>query len=301
LKILAQALRYNQTDTEQRLWLYLRSRQLSGHKFRRQHVIGSYIVDFCCLDRKLIIELDGGQHASQAEADKQRTKFLESEGFRLVRFWDNEVFQNIDGVLEKILELLDHPHPALSPPGRGKEKGASLSSGKIKIPVSRLAGKKGQAMTEMVLLVPLFLIFALGIIKIFALSIMVQKLELASYYAGRRWMLESHKNATWTPWDQDTLRKDIEKWVADYLIGTGDDFKEKFLGVKREDIHFKVNQTILYAVLTLKVKSKGLIPFRPEMEKEWEVIKYVPTRDRPIKWNIPSLASEEQGQGVATQ
>ena len=158
---------------------------------------------------------------------------------------------------------------------------------------SLLTSPRGQAMTEMVLLVPLFLIFAIGIIKIFALSIMVQKLELASYYAGRRWMLESHKNARWTPWDQNNLRKDIERWVADYL-GAGDDFKEKLLGIRREDIHFKVNQTILYAVLTLKVKSRGLIPFRPEMEKEWEVIKYVPTRDRPIAWNIPSLADEGQ-------
>ena len=109
-----------------------------GYKFRRQQPVGRYVVDFCCLGKKLIIELDGGQHASQIKADRQRTKFLESEGFQVVRFWDNEVFQNLNGVIEKILECINHPHPALgtapsapqvpralraaSPQGRGKKE-----------------------------------------------------------------------------------------------------------------------------------------------------------------------------------
>lgn len=155
-----------------------------------------------------------------------------------------------------------------------------------------MIGKKGQATTEMVLLVPLFLIVAIGIVKLFALAVMVQKMELASYYAGRRWMLESHKNAAYAGWDQNTLSKDIERWVASFL-GAGDETKEKLLGFARQDIRFRVEPTIIYSVLTLKVRTEGLIPFRPSLEKEWEIIKYVPTRDRPIHWNVPSINLEE--------
>jgi len=157
---------------------------------------------------------------------------------------------------------------------------------------SRLLGSNlGQATVELVLLVPLFLICAIGIIKIFALSVMVQKMELASYYAGRRWMLESHKNAAYASWDQRFLVRDIESKIAQFL-GAGDPFKESLLGFKRQDIRFTVEPTIIYGVLTLNVHTKGLIPFRPELAKEWEIVKYVPTRDRPIRWNIPSLASQ---------
>ncbi|MBI4669227.1 MAG: four helix bundle protein [Elusimicrobia bacterium] len=154
----------------------------------------------------------------------------------------------------------------------------------------RVFSTKGQATTEMVLLVPLFLIVAIGIVKIFALSVMLQKMELAMYYAGRRWMLESHKNYTYhQSFDMPVLVPDIESKVAAYL-GAGDEFKEKILGFKRQDIFFKVKPTIIYGVLNLKVRTKGLMPFQPESENEWEVIKYVATRDRPIKWNIPSVA-----------
>lgn len=141
----------------------------------------------------------------------------------------------------------------------------------------------------MILLVPLFLIFAIGIVKIFAIAVMVQKMELAMYYAGRRWMLESHKNYQYfTSWDQPTLVKDIERKVEEYL-GIGDPFKEKLLGIKPQDISFTSKPTILYAILTLRVRATGQTPFQPESEKQWEVIKYVPTRDRPIRWNIPSV------------
>ncbi len=81
LGLLAKGLRGNQTDAEQKLWMRLRSRQIDGLKFRRQHVIGRYIVDFCCVERKMIVELDGGQHVEQEEADGERTKYLSSVGF----------------------------------------------------------------------------------------------------------------------------------------------------------------------------------------------------------------------------
>lgn len=156
----------------------------------------------------------------------------------------------------------------------------------------KFLNKKGQATTEMVLLVPLFLIVAIGIVKLFALAVMVQKMELACYYAGRRWMLESHKNAAYAGWDQNSLVKDIERFTAEYL-GAGDETKEKLLGFTRGDISFKVQPTIIYGVLTLKVRTVGLIPFKPNFEKEWEIIKYVPTRDRPIQWNVPSVSGGE--------
>ena len=102
----ARDLRRNQTDTELVMWQILRSRQLDGYKFRRQRVIGPYIVDFCCLNPKLIIELDGSQHTDNADYDETRTKFLQSEGFEVLRFWDNEALQNRDGVTEAILRAL---------------------------------------------------------------------------------------------------------------------------------------------------------------------------------------------------
>ena len=93
------------------MWSILRSRQLNGFKFRRQIEIDGYIVDFLCPERRLIIEVDGGQHKS--ERDARRTAYLESQGFRLIRFWDNDVLQNLNGVwamIEKALETTP-PHP----------------------------------------------------------------------------------------------------------------------------------------------------------------------------------------------
>ena len=106
------------------LWFRLRDRRLDGWKFRRQFPIDRSIVDFCCADAHLIVELDGGQHAVQAEADAQRTKVLEAMGYLVLRYWNNDVMQNIDGVLEDIAATLDRrrsepPHPTLSPTGRG--------------------------------------------------------------------------------------------------------------------------------------------------------------------------------------
>ena len=102
----ARALRANQTDAETRLWLRLRDRRLAGAKFRRQAAIGPYIADFACFPARLIVELDGGQHAQDADADAARTAWLEGQGFRVLRFWNNDVLANTEGVLERILEAL---------------------------------------------------------------------------------------------------------------------------------------------------------------------------------------------------
>ena len=107
---LARNLRRKQTDAERKLWSILRGRQFENSKFRRQEPIGKYIVDFVSLERELIIELDGWQHNQQSEMEKDetRTKWLERKGFRVLRFWNNDVLQNIDGVGSKILEIINN-------------------------------------------------------------------------------------------------------------------------------------------------------------------------------------------------
>jgi len=102
----ARRLRKTPTDAEKRLWSRLRLQQLDGHRFRRQHPMGRYVVDFVCLAEKLIIEVDGGQHAIPSANEDARTLFLEKEGFQIVRFWNNDVLANTDGVLEAIREAL---------------------------------------------------------------------------------------------------------------------------------------------------------------------------------------------------
>ena len=107
-----------------------RDRRLCGYKFRRQVPIGPYIVDFVCYRSKLIVEVDGGQHQEQGQYDDIRTEWLESEGFTVLRFWNNDVLENRAGVLEKIRSVLDnsiHPHP--SPlPSREREQRSRGSS-----------------------------------------------------------------------------------------------------------------------------------------------------------------------------
>ena len=105
------------TDAELALWRILRSRQLQGFKFRRQHPIGPFVADFVCLERKLVVELDGGHHAQQAEADAERTQYLQGAGFRVIRFWNNDVLTEMDGVAEWVLLALS-PAP-LPPAGEG--------------------------------------------------------------------------------------------------------------------------------------------------------------------------------------
>jgi len=112
----ARGLRRRQTDAERRLWGRLRDRRLLGAKFARQVPIGPYVVDFCCRELRVIVELDGGQHAVHAPADAERTAFLESLGYRMLRFWNNEALGNSDGVLERIAQVLAaRPSPRPSP------------------------------------------------------------------------------------------------------------------------------------------------------------------------------------------
>ena len=93
------------TDAERRLWYHLRAHRFDGHKFKRQVPVGPYIVDFACLGRKLVVEVDGGQHADD-QRDVRRDEYLRNEGFRVLRFWNNDVLQNTRGVLEVILDAL---------------------------------------------------------------------------------------------------------------------------------------------------------------------------------------------------
>ena len=109
----AQQLRNNATDAEQVLWWRLRGRQLEGFKFSRQIPVGPFICDFLCRERKLIVELDGGQHAA-SPSDIRRTAYLEQEGYRVIRFWNNDVLGNVEGVLQTILQALT-PDPPPAP------------------------------------------------------------------------------------------------------------------------------------------------------------------------------------------
>ena len=98
----ARELRKDQTDAERLLWKQLRSRQLNGSKFRHQAPIGPYIVDFLCMSLKLIVEVDGSQHMSNLQYDNSRTQYLESHGFHVARYWNNEVLSQTDSVLEAL-------------------------------------------------------------------------------------------------------------------------------------------------------------------------------------------------------
>ncbi|MEO8065849.1 MAG: DUF559 domain-containing protein [Candidatus Doudnabacteria bacterium] len=102
-------LRKGQTPWENKLWYYLRAKRFKGFRFRRQFVIGYYIVDFCCFEKKLVIELDGGQHNEDEnrQNDHERTEFLKSQGFKVIRFWNNELDENLEGVLETIFNNLE--------------------------------------------------------------------------------------------------------------------------------------------------------------------------------------------------
>ena len=101
----ARRLRRKSTDAETKLWFALRDRRLDGHKFIRQDPIGSYIVDFICREKKLVIEVDGGQHSENAR-DKMRDRNLQREGYRVLRYWNNDVLGNLDGVLSDIRTAL---------------------------------------------------------------------------------------------------------------------------------------------------------------------------------------------------
>ena len=123
-EVFARTMRKTPTEAERKLWWHLRHRlPMSDTHFRRQVRLGRYIVDFASYRAKLVIEIDGGQHAEQAVADAERTRFLEAKGYRVVRFWNNEVLMNIDGVLEAIQHALTTtPTPDPSPQGGGERR-----------------------------------------------------------------------------------------------------------------------------------------------------------------------------------
>ena len=107
MKERARSFRRNMTEAENRMWYFLRDRRLNGYKFVREYVIGQYIADFVCREKKVVLEIDGGQHSEAIEYDERRTKFLEEQGYRVLRFWNTDVFKNTRDVLEKILRLLE--------------------------------------------------------------------------------------------------------------------------------------------------------------------------------------------------
>lgn len=115
LTTLAKELRKNSTDAEKLLWHYLRAKQTTGLKFRRQQPIENFIVDFVCFDKKIIIELDGGQHGEKEniKADKERDEWFGKRGYTVLRFWNDEVLKNIEGVWRRIY---DYCHPPQTPP-----------------------------------------------------------------------------------------------------------------------------------------------------------------------------------------
>ena len=104
LKQNARNLRNNMTEQERKLWNIIRNRNFYGYRFLRQYVIGQYIVDFICREKKVVIEIDGGQHneSENIEYDKQRTKYLENKGYKVIKFWNNDIDSNIEGVYQHL-------------------------------------------------------------------------------------------------------------------------------------------------------------------------------------------------------
>lgn len=174
---------------------------------------------------------------------------------------------------------------------------------------ARLKSRRGQATTEVVLLFPLFFILTLFIIKIYGLLVLVQKAEIASYYAGRRWQLESHRALQYHQWDKNVLQLDIERKVRDY-IGFNNESQRKFLSLR--NVTLKIERTNVWNVLTLTVNTAPpMIPFLCSYDKrvvceypygeacmrgynylcesggEITVIKNVVNRDRPISFVLP--------------
>lgn len=108
----AQTLRKNLTDTERLLWKSLRGKQMLGIKFRRQAPIGPYIVDFVCFEKRIVIECDGGQPALHTAYDQKRDRWLQSQGFKVLRFWDHDVLQNTEAVMETIWATCCYREPS---------------------------------------------------------------------------------------------------------------------------------------------------------------------------------------------
>ena len=118
-----------QREAERQLWKHLRRRNLNGHRFRRQHPIEPYVADFACLQARLIVELDGGQHVDEQSYDAQRDAFLKERGFRVLRFWDHEVMRGVESVLDAIAEALSRRTPSAcgSSPCKGEREACDSS------------------------------------------------------------------------------------------------------------------------------------------------------------------------------
>ena len=127
----ARELRKSMTDTERKLWRGLRMRQMHGHKFRRQFPLGSYIVDFVCLEARLIIEVDGGQHADEENGDTQRDAWLTDQKFRVLRYWNNQVLNELDAVLADIARVVEVLPPIPAFPRKGGRRMIAESSNAI--------------------------------------------------------------------------------------------------------------------------------------------------------------------------
>ncbi|GAA5165983.1 endonuclease domain-containing protein [Viridibacterium curvum] len=116
----AKTLRRDQTPAEQQLWYHLRAHRFAGLKFKRQKPVGPFIVDFACVEKMLVIEIDGGQHQDAAAYDAARDRWLAKEGFTVLRFWNNEVMNQLEDVLEKIRLTVEQPSPPTPLPQAGE-------------------------------------------------------------------------------------------------------------------------------------------------------------------------------------
>ena len=123
-------LRKEPTPAEAKLWAYLRAHRFTGVHFRRQHAIGPYITDFCAPSHKLVIEVDGSQHLDQEEYDNERTAFLQARGYRVLRFWNSEVLNNINAVMGVIVEEAERQLPAERVPSAAIERSARAPGGR---------------------------------------------------------------------------------------------------------------------------------------------------------------------------
>ena len=128
----SRVLRKNMTPQERKLWCIIRNRQFFGYRFRRQFPLGQYIVDFICREKKIIIEIDGGQHneIKNIQYDKNRTEYLISEGYKVLRFWNNDIDKNIGGVYEKLKESFEIGENITPPQPSPAREGAAYTAGK---------------------------------------------------------------------------------------------------------------------------------------------------------------------------
>ena len=146
LQAFARNMRAAPTDAEAIIWRQLRAHRFVGHKFKRQQPIGNFIVDFVCFEAGVIVEVDGGQH-NESVADQSRDAWLMSQGFVVLRFWNNEVSQNLDGVLMRILEALASS-PSVPPPRGGREETLSWAEDAANLEKLFLSKKKHSAIAS---------------------------------------------------------------------------------------------------------------------------------------------------------